>query len=374
MDRDLQNSLRDGAATFEAWWRTVDHQLLLVAGLLLGVVILLRKPIARFAVGLVEKRFVQRSSGFEADLKKRLERLMQVLIIACCVFIVIEILNLPQFAGGLLRNIVATLAVIAVFATMYELSSNFVAMIMAVDFERVALESDWTTRVTRLAILIFGIAAVLEVWNVDISGALTGVGVLGAGMAIAAQDLVRNLIAGMTNQSEERFVTGDAIEVEGGFLGTVKRIDIRSTLILGFDQVPRYVPNAELANSVVKNYSRMEHRRVMATFQISLSATRTQIEAIRHGLEDYLHSSGDFDVSSDAPKYVHITSIGQSSVDLQFYALTNSGVYEEYIAVHDRLALKAKDLVAEAGTAFAHPIQTVHLVEPGAQFTGASEP
>lgn len=374
MDRDLQNSLRDGAATFEAWWRTVDHQLLLVAGLLLGVVILLRKPIARFAVGLVEKRFVQRSSGFEADLKKRLERLMQVLIIACCVFIVIEILNLPQFAGGLLRNIVATLAVIAVFATMYELSSNFVAMIMAVDFERVALESDWTTRVTRLAILIFGIAAVLEVWNVDISGALTGVGVLGAGMAIAAQDLVRNLIAGMTNQSEERFVTGDAIEVEGGFLGTVKRIDIRSTLILGFDQVPRYVPNAELANSVVKNYSRMEHRRVMATFQISLSATRKQIEAIRHGLEDYLHSSGDFDVSSDAPKYVHITSIGQSSVDLQFYALTNSGVYEEYIAVHDRLALKAKDLVAEAGTAFAHPIQTVHLVEPGAQFTGASEP
>jgi len=105
-------------------------------------------------------------------------------------------------------------------------------------------------------------------------------------LAIAAQDLVRNLIAGMTNQSEERFVTGDAIEVEGSFLGTVKRIDLRSTLVLGFDQIPRHVPNTDLSNSIVKNYTRMQHRRVWVTFQLVLSTSLEQLEATRSALEE----------------------------------------------------------------------------------------
>ena len=359
MDDDLQNSIIEDAGRLESWWTAVTPESAALAALFLVAVILFRKPIARLAIAAIERFFRQFSSEFGAKTRERLVRLAQVLVVALGVLIVVQALQLPNLAGGVLRNIVATAAIAAVFATWYELAGNFVAILKTGEFEPVILEADWTMRVTRFAILLFGIAAVLEVWNVDISGALTGVGVLGAGLAIAAQDLVRHLIAGMTNQSEERFVTGDAIEVEGSFMGTVKRIDLRSTLVLGFDQVPRYVPNAELSNSVVKNYSRMDHRRVLVTFGIVLSSTRAQIEQVRQGLERHLHDSGDFELSDDAPKYVHVAKIGDSSIDLRFYAWTRSGVYADYLAACDRLALRAQEIVAEAGTAFAYPTQTV---------------
>jgi small-conductance mechanosensitive channel len=95
------------------------------------------------------------------------------------------------------------------------------------------------------------------------------VGVLGAGLAIAAQDFVRNLVAGMNNMSEKRFERGDWIAVEGGIEGTVQRIDVRSTTIMGFDRVPRYVPNSGLSNAIVLNKSRIRHqllRIALATF------------------------------------------------------------------------------------------------------------
>lgn len=123
---------------------------------------------------------------------------------------------------------------------------------------------------------------------------MTGVGVLGAGLAIAAQDLVRNLIAGMTNMSDKRFETGDAIEIAGGVSGVVERIDLRSTLLLGFDLIPRYVPNSDLSNAVVLNYSNQKRRRVLTKLSLVHSATRAQIEDVRDRLKDYLQTSGDF--------------------------------------------------------------------------------
>ncbi len=66
-------------------------------------------------------------------------------------------------------------------------------------------------RVAHFGVILFGISALLTVWQVDISGAMAGVGVLGAGVAIAAQDLVHNLVAGMNSQSENSFSEEDVV-------------------------------------------------------------------------------------------------------------------------------------------------------------------
>ena len=105
----------------------------------------------------------------------------------------------------------------------------------------------------------------------------------------------------------------------------------------------------------------MDHRRVLVKFGLVLSSTREQIEQVRKGMETYLRSSGDFALTDDAPKYVHIEEIGASSIDFMFYAWTKSGAYSEYLAVCDRLALQAKEIVATAGTEFAYPTQTIQL-------------
>lgn len=114
-----------------------------------------------------------------------------------------------------------------------------------------------------------------------LAGALTGVGVLGAGLAIATQDIIRNLIAGMNNMIENRFSIGDTIQIENILVGTVEEIDLRSTLIRGFDQIPRHVPNSDLSNAVVLNYAHRRNRRVKVNVPSVLSSTPEKLAQVR---------------------------------------------------------------------------------------------
>ncbi len=245
------------------------------------------------------------------------------------------------------------------------LSGPFAALLWTDKLSLVPSETGWVQRVMQFAILLFGLTSLLRVWQVDISGALTGVGVLGAGLAIAAQDLVRNLVAGMTNISEKRFETGDTIAVGGDVFGTVEAIDLRSTKIVGFDQIPRHIPNSDLANATVLNYSRLKRRRVYLKVPLVLSSTQQQIEAVRDGIRDYHLKSGDFDTGDGAPKYIYVNELGPSSVDIIIYAWTKGPTWEELLQVTERLTLAILRITRDAETELAYPTQSLHLQANG---------
>ncbi|MEP2715131.1 mechanosensitive ion channel family protein [Pseudophaeobacter sp.] len=295
---------------------------------------------------------------------------VEILVVTLSLYFVLEIFAPPELFGNFGRRILASVAVVAVFGAWFQLSGPFASMLRDKRVKDFRVEIDWVQKVTQFAILLFGLTALLEVWEVDIGGALTGVGVLGAGLAIATQDLIRNLVAGMSNISEKRFETGDAIEVEGQFVGTVRRIDLRSTLVVGFDQIPRHIPNSDLANSVVLNYSSRTRRRVKLSVGLVLSSTQAQIEAVRDGLIKYHRASGDFDLSEDAAKHIYVNAISTSSVDILIYVWTTGPDYQDYLAVLDRLLLAVLRITQEAGTTLAYPTRTVHL---GHDVTGSSD-
>ena len=330
------------------WWDTVDRADLVLVLVLLAVVILLRRPIARGMLSGLASLLASFSVNLDKDVRDELEVTTRVLLVTLALYFTIQVVRPPEIAGGNLERAVTSVAVIAVFAGWYNLCGPFVALLRSEQLRRLSVEADWMERVARFAVLLFGLTALLKVWQVDISGALTGVGVLGAGLAIASQDLIRNLIAGMNNISERRFRVGDAIQVDGRFLGTVKTVDLRSTKILGFDQIPRFVPNSELSNAVVLNYSLMNHRRILLTIPLVLRATRQQVEAVLAALKTYHRDSGDFSQLDDAPKYICVEKLGEHSIDLMFYAWTNSGDYAEMREVQERLSLKILEIVENA--------------------------
>ncbi|RBW53336.1 hypothetical protein DS909_14495 [Phaeobacter gallaeciensis] len=291
----------------------------------------------------------------------------QILVVTFAVFAASESLVSDGVGKVFLDRVLASIATIAIFGAWFQLSGPFASLLRSENSQRIAVEADWIQRLTQFAILLFGLTSLLKVWQIDITGALTGVGVLGAGLAIATQDLIRNLVAGMTNISEKRFETGDAIQVEGQFVGTVKRIDLRSTLIVGFDQIPRYIPNSDLSNSIVLNYSARKHRRIMLKVPLVLSATQEQIETVRDALRNYCTTSGDFYLDEDAPNYVYVGDLGPSSVDILIYIWTNGPDYEEYLAVSERLTLAILKITRDANTALAYPTQTLK-VDPTLDF------
>ncbi|MGI9356607.1 MAG: mechanosensitive ion channel family protein [Rhizobiaceae bacterium] len=342
----------------------LNAQVLSVVAVLL--VFLFRRIFSSWITKVVSKFLKQFGVRLADNVVVQLNKATEILLVLLSLYFCLQLLNPDTIIELFATQIISSIAIVAVFGTWFQLCGNFVSFLRNEAFKRVDVETDWVKRITQFAIVLFGITSLLKVWHVDISGALTGVGVLGAGLAIAAQDLVRNLMAGMSNMSEKRFKTGDTIRVDGKFMGSVRRIDLRSTLVVGFDQIPRHIPNSDLSDSIVMNYSGMKHRRIILEIPLVLSSTKQQVLTVRDRLRAYHLSSGDFDVADDAPNYIFASEFKRSSVGVYFYARTNGPDYSNYLEVKERLALTILEIVNDAGTSLAYPTQTI-LLDGGAE-------
>lgn len=348
---------------FDHWQGGLDLSVLVFSLAFVFAAFLCRRHLARFLIAMLRALLERLSVTLSDKVSQELMRTTTVLIVTFAIYVALEALNVPRMPMDLFRRVLGSVAVIAVFSGWYNLSGPFVSLLQSDRFGEVKVEAGWMERVARFGILLFAITSLLEVWEVDISAALTGVGVLGAGLAIATQDLIRNLVAGMNNMSERRFAVGDSIQIDGSFVGTVEAIDLRSTLIRGFDQIPRYVPNSELSNAVVLNFSHRRHRRILLSIPLLLSSTEAQILQVRNALRDHLLNCGDFELSDDAPKHVYVEGLSDSAVTLIFYAWTTNPEYDTFLQVNERLSLKILEAVLAAGTELAYPTQTIDLRE-----------
>ena len=331
--RALSNAVTD-------WLQSLDTDWLIVLLAVCVAVFLLRRQLASLTVWFIKWVMGFLNIKLSDTVAEELHKTSEVLMVVFAVFIVLDYTEPADPWGTILHRVLYSIAVVAVFRAWYNLVDPFLALLRDDPIKGVRIEADWTQRVTRFAIMLFAITSLLKVWQIDISGVLTGVGVLGAGLAIAMQDLVRNLVSGMTNMSEQRFKTGDAISIDGKLVGVVRKIDLRSTLVVGFDEIPRHVPNSELSNSIVSNLSDRKRWRIYLQVPLLFSATADQVTAVRDGLKQYLETSEDFDHGSDAPQYVYVSDLGTSSVDIMFYAWTKSSDYATYLATTERLSLK----------------------------------
>lgn len=370
MDSDttpIKTFVASATNEFEAWMSVVYPERLGWSVLLCLVVVGFRRQIASLGIKILGQLLGRFSVTLSEDVSAQLRSAGEILASTFAFFVAVQVLVPEGIVKVFLESVLGSVAILAVFGAWYQLSGPFASLLWTGKSTLLPAETGWVERVTQFAIILFGVTSLLRVWQVDISGALTGVGVLGAAFAIAAQDLVRNLVAGMTNISERRFETGDAIAVGTDVIGVVEAIDLRSTKIVGFDQIPRHIPNTDLANATVLNYSKLQRRRIYFTVPLLLSSTQKQIEAVRDGIREYHRTSGDFDLSDDASKYIYIGEIGPSSVDIMIYVWTKGPSYDELLQVTERLTLAILRIVDQSGTKLAYPTQSLHLEGPKAR-------
>lgn len=324
------------------------------------IIIVLRKILARGIMSVNIKVLKMMSITFPDAARKELEIALRIVIVCVGLLLALQAANPPELLADILQKMTLSVVLIALFAAWYRLAAVFVAILDPMKPGNGITEIDWIVRVARFVIVLLGITALLGLWKVNVSAAITGVGFLGAGLAIAAQDLLRNLFAGMSNVRERRFVTGDWIHVDGVAEGHVQQIDLRSTTIIGFDRIPRYVPNADLANATVQNLSRRDHRRVSWIVPLVLSATNDQVEAVCVGLREFLETSGDFVTDNDDMLcLVQVAGLSDSAVDVKIYAFTQVNGYADYLKVCQKLTACIRQVVNQAGTSMAYPTHSL---------------
>ncbi len=162
----------------------------------------------------------------------------------------------------------------------------------------------------RWIIVIFAIISILNQFGVDVTAALTGIGIAGIALGFAAKESLSNILAGFSIFIDQLYVTGDWVEIDGKY-GEVKTITLRTTKIRTLDNIFIVVPNSEITQNAVTNYSEEGMVRVTAKVGIAYGAS---IDKAREVLVKAARNI-DGALSEPAPAVV-VESLGDSSVNL----------------------------------------------------------
>lgn len=343
------------------WVEGLDLERLLGGAALIGFALLLRKPLASILTAIIVWLLAVIRIELSDEARAEVKSAADILGAAFVILITFHFLAPPAMADGVFQRILSTFVVLALYGILYRRADRIVAVLNPDGGDKVGADTNWMVRLLRLAIVVLALSTITDVWGLSISGALTGVGVLGAGMAIAAQDFVGNFVAGLNNISERRFRPGDWIKVENGVEGTVVSMHLRSTTVMGFDRVPRYVPNSNLANAVLLNYNRMDHRQINWTFGVARSATDEQVEAVCADLRQYVEESGEYVTDGELLCFIVPVGLSESAIEITIYIFAKTVSYQEYLEVCGRLTLALRAAVVRAGTNLAYPTRTIVL-------------
>ncbi len=220
----------------------------------------------------------------------------------------------------------------------------------------------WIFKFLKVLVVFIGAAVILEIWGIAIGPLLAGLGLFGAAVALGAQDLFKNLIGGLTVIAEKRFYPGDWIKVDGVVEGTVEEIGFRSTRIRRFDKAPVYVPNSDLSDAVITNFSRMTNRRIYWKIGITYDTSQENLMLIRDEIANYLATDDAFEKPPKVSTFVRLDSFNESSIDFMIYCFTKTTDWGKWLEVKETFALVIKDIVEnKAGSAFAFPSQSIYL-------------
>ncbi len=348
----------------EVWQDTVLG--ISVGRLVIGIGVLffffvLRSLIARFLI--YELKVLARRTQTEYDdlILEALAEPFKLIPIAFGVFFAGQTLGLDGTAATLVQNLVISLVTFIIFWGLYKITDPFARALSKFEHILTRPLTNWLVRALKVIFVLIGSAAILEVWGIQVAPLIAGAGLFGVAIALGAQDMFKNLIAGISIIVERRFSPGDWIKVDGVVEGTVENIGFRSTLVRQFDKAEVYVPNAKLSDDAVVNFTKMTHRRIYWKLGVEYRTTKEQLKLIRDQIEDFILSHDEFAKPPEVSTFVRIDKFNDSSIDIMVYCFTKTTVWGEWLALKEELAYRIKDIVEGAGTGFAFPSQSLYV-------------
>jgi small-conductance mechanosensitive channel len=130
-------------------------------------------------------------------------------------------------------------------------------------------------QIFRYLIVIVGAAVAVSALGVDLSALSLFAGALGVGIGLGLQDIVKNFFCGIVLLFDRGIEVGDFIELEDGTNGSVTSIGARATALVTNDNVTVLVPNANLLNGKLTNWTRNRAtRRIHVPFHVALGADK----------------------------------------------------------------------------------------------------
>lgn len=209
----------------------------------------------------------------------------------------------------------------------------------------------------RWGILAFTIIAVLSRFGVQTASLIAVFGAVGLAIGFALQGTLSNIAAGVMLLAFRPFKVDDYVDT-GGVAGTVKNINLFVTELATPDNVKIVVPNKELWDKPLHNFSVYDTRRMDLPVGISYGDSIEKAMAV---LKDVL--AGDSRILADPESQVMVTELGDSAVVLTCRLWVARA---DYWAVKFDVTKAMKEGLDAAGISIPFPQRDVHLFQENA--------
>lgn len=210
-------------------------------------------------------------------------------------------------------------------------------------------------------VVIYAIAGFLVIteFGFDLSGLVTGLGISGVIITLAAQDTAKNLFGGLVIFLDKPFIVGDWIEM-GSFEGTVEDITFRSTRIRTFENALVNIPNSVIAGASIINWSKMEKRRYRTNLSIKKNTPLDKLEKFKTRVEDMLQSR---DAIYDDSIIVKFDNIKENGLNILICSYTDSVDYNTYLNEVEDINYKIMKILKEENIELAYNTVSVDMAK-----------
>ena len=334
----------------------------LIAGALLLAFIAVYALVRRLTAGRIQKLSQRTENHLDDALAAAVAATKPALLFFIAIFFAAQALSLPASV----EKWVGILATVAALMQIGFWSVGWLDVVMASWRERrLGDDPDASTTFNfihyALNVLVWAIVLLLLLENlgVDISALVAGLGISGIAVALALQSILGDLFASLTILLDKPFLVGDYLAVDD-LSGTVESIGLNSTRIKSLTGEQLVFSNKDLLQSRIRNYGRMEERRVLFRIGVVYGTPPGVLQKIPDMIRKAIEGQEltRFDRS-------HFKEFGESALSFETVYYMTVPDYQVYMNVQQQVNLAVLRSFENEGIEFAFPTQHVYLESVG---------
>jgi small-conductance mechanosensitive channel len=331
-----------------------------IASLIIFVIVVLAGGLAYFIFGRYFSRWAKKTeTTLDDDILAAVKSIIIILIIIVGIEYALSPLSFLQPYDATL-NEVFTIFEIFLGAFGVTRVSNIVADWYASRTAFVAGKNSHhllflLKKIIQLIVYIFAFIIILYVFKVDLTGAVVGLGVGGIAIAFAVQNQLGDVLGAFSIYFDRPFEIGDFIVV-GEYSGTVKNIGVKSTRLQLLQGEELVISNKELTSTSVRNFRKLEKRRVAFTIGVEYDTTLDKLKKIPGMVVNIIKS-----IDTTQIDRVNFTEFGDYSLKFQIIYYINSSDYGVYLDTQEKINFAIKEAFEKEGIEMAFPTSAIYL-------------
>jgi len=210
----------------------------------------------------------------------------------------------------------------------------------------------------KIAVWVVGVIFLFDNLGFKVTTVVAGLGIGGVAVALAGQAILKDLFSYFAILFDRPFEVGDFIAV-GEQMGTVDRIGVKTTRLRSLSGEQLVFSNADLTDSRVQNFKRMERRRVAFHIGVTYETPAKKLKDIPAVVEKVIEDVADADFDR-----THFYSFGDFNLIFEVVYYVKGDNYRKYMDIQQQINVGIYEQFAKRKIDFAYPTQTIYLPRP----------